>query len=138
MSGDVMVLEIVSNKGKLILKNPILLKEPYFEEIRDQYGITECKPLVKSRYAEEKEPSWFDREFGSMKTYNLGHLIISQNNIALLIPSSDYYMQWEGTRGYAAYMENTDIVIWLKNATGITKSDLHLEKHQALVWDFPL
>ncbi len=134
MQGDVMVIELVYDKGRIILQNPVTLQPPFFEKIVGKYGMTSHKAVVKSRENTQRKQGFFSR--------NLGYMIFSQNNIVLFIHSEGLYndtlqSQWQNTRGYAALMPHSDIPSWLDGLATDSSMTVKLDKHNALVWDLP-
>ncbi len=135
MSGDVMLLKLICSKGKIYLQNPVTLQEPYYEAIEKEYEQIDYKVIVKSRNRAYRDSGWSE--------YFIGYMAFSQNNMVLFIPADHFsitsnVMQWQNTRGYAAYMEKSDIVFWFDQESSQDNSTLKLSKHHALVWDFPL
>lgn len=131
ISGDIMILKLVYCENRIILQNPIILQEPYFEGEPNQYGIIDYKIKIKSCLSTEGKSFFSER--------NLGYMVFSVNNLALFIPANNFshndITQWHGIRGYAAYMEKSDVVFWTEKEAN--NSTLRLRKHHTLVWSFP-
>ena len=128
MSGDIMLIQVKEIKGRIELQCPVILQEPYFETILMPFDQIDYKEIIKSRLRTSRGNGFFEQD--------LGYMIFSTNNIVLFIPANGTITQWPNIRGYAAYMENSDINVWLGREKG--HSDLNLDKYQALVWNFPL
>ena len=130
MSGDIMLLQVKKNKGRIELQCPVILLEPYFETILMPFDQIDYKEIIKSRVRPNRENGFFEQD--------LGYMIFSTNNIVVFIPANSEVTQWPNVRGYAAYMENSDIAVWLEKEKKQGNSVISHCPPQALVWFFPL
>ena len=132
-SGDILILEVHLEKNKLVLTRPIVLQEPYFETLKEQYLTYGYNNITK--FFCIKSSLGFD--YGS-SGHEFGYMIFGANNYVRFRPLDIPFFQWAGAWGYQAYMEESDIVFWLERETAKPAPTLKLCKHNALVWDFPL
>ena len=133
MTGDILILSVIQRDGALVLQKAITLSSPYFEKIPQPYEEFYYQPIIKSKCLEQGKPRIFDLE--------IGHLVISQNNNVLFIPLEvldNVALQWKNTRGYAAYMENSDLDTWISKELASSPRSLKMDKYGTLIWEFPL
>ena len=134
LSGDIMILNLIHARNRIILQNPIVLQEPYFEAIPKQFGDPDYKEMIKSRARACREPGWLEQD--------IGYVVFDSDSHVIFVPSNNFYqndiVKWRNTRGYAAYMEKSDVFFWVEKEAEKDESTLRLDKHQALMWDFPL
>ena len=128
LHGDVLVINLVASGEKLVLKNPITLRSPYFNEVYGQYGqLGECKPIIES--ANHEALCAFEREVACM--------VFSRDGVVLFVPQESC-MQWDSTRGYAAIMQQSDIISWAGIELQKKAFERKLDERGAHVWSLPL
>ena len=123
----------MQQKGSLVLQNAITLSPPYFVKVPQPYEQFYYQPIIKAKSPKQGKSGIFDLE--------IGYLVISQNNNVLFIPlevSDNVALQWKHTRGYAAYMEHSDLDTWISKERASSLQSLKLDKYGTLIWEFPL